>query len=336
MRKMFISAGVIFALLTSCETKEEIIVQPSLKPDSTKLITKADTATAPVKTATSYVLSNADKFNVIYSLDFNNKATGNYLESEWKVDWNYPPWANKALGLGKITPEGSNKYLMLSFPAGSFGAAKGYQWFGRFKTGGYNELYFSYRVKFSSGFTNTQLQGKLPGLSGGSSNGGGNLPTGKDGWSARYMFHGTKIKFYVYHPEIYKDAGDAYPIAGKKYYGRGPWLSPGFTLQTGTWYTVTQRIVLNTPGKHNGLIEGYINGKLCAVQTGMRFRDISTLMIDRIFFANFFGGSGVPPSKTEYISFDNFFVYTYKSTVSIARGNVANPAGTTIILPVVN
>jgi hypothetical protein len=92
---------------------------------------------------------------------------------------------------------------------------------------------------------------------------------------------------------------------------------------------------MNTPGKYNGLVEAYINGKLCAAQTGIRFRDISTLMIDRISFANFFGGSGVPPSKTEYISFDDFFVYTYNSSVSVARGNVANPTGKTIILPIV-
>ena len=104
-------------------------------------------------------------------------------------------------------------------------------------------------------------------------------------------------------------------------------------LKTDTWYTVTQRVVMNTPGKKDGLVEGFINGKLCAVQTGIRFRDIATLQIDRIYFANFFGGSGVTPTENGSISFDDFVVYTYNTSVNVARNNVANPVGTTILLP---
>jgi hypothetical protein len=266
--------------------------------------------------------------------NFNKNANGKYLENEWRKDWNSPSWADNAFGYGKIIQQGSNKYLDQSYAAGSFKAIDGYSWQTKFEQG-YEELYLSYKVKFSDGFTNRSLHGKLPGLSGGASNGGGNLPTGKDGWSARYMFHGTSINFYLYYPDVYKLSGDAKPVSGKKYYGRGPVLNPGFTLKTGVWYTVTQRIVMNTPGKSDGLVEGYINGKLCAVQTGLRFRDISSLKIDRIYFANFFGGSGVSPSKTETISFDDFVVYTYKSSVNIARNNVTNPNGTIIEIPAI-
>jgi hypothetical protein len=134
---------------------------------------------------------------------------------------------------------------------------------------------------------------------------------------------------------MYKLAGDAAPIAGKSYYGRGPTLSPGYKMQPEVWYTITQRIVMNTPGKADGLVEGFVNGKLCAVLKGLRFRDISTLQIDRVFFANFFGSAATASSKPETISFDDLFVYTYAPSVNVARGNVANPAGTTIILPTV-
>jgi hypothetical protein len=113
----------------------------------------------------------------------------------------------------------------------------------------------------------------------------------------------------------------------------GPTLDLGFTPRAGVWYTVTQRIVMNTPGKADGLVEGFIDGKLCAVQEGIRFRDIADLKIDRIFFAVFFGGSGVPPSKTETISFDDFCAYTYGEKVAVARGHVQNPPGTVIPLP---
>lgn len=339
MKKLYISA-IMICFLMACGSKEEIeVLQNTQKQDSIPTQPKPDTSlkndtVISVKPPVPVIVptNNLDKVNLIYKLSFTSNTVGAYKENEWKIDWNNPAWANNAYGYGKIVQEGANKILAQSFVAGSFMAADGYQWHAKF-TQGYNELYFSYKIKFSSGFTNRNLHGKLPGLSGGSSNGGGDLPTGKDGWSGRYMFHGTSIKFYLYYPDLYKVYGDARPVAGKEYYGNGPTLNPGFTLKTGVWYTVTQRIVMNTPGKADGLVEGFIDGKLCASQTGIRFRDISTLMIDRIYFANFFGGSGEPPSKTETISFDDFVVYTYKSSVNIARNNVSNTTGTVIPIP---
>jgi hypothetical protein len=327
MKKVILSAGVMLAMLASCETNDELTIVPATpNTDSVSVVAPEAPANANEMAGTS------DSYNIIYSQNFNNNNSGEYSKEQWKEDWNSPSWANHAYGYGKMIVEGTNKYMTQSFPAGAFLAGDGYQWHGKFNKG-YDELYFSFRVKFSSGFTSRSLQGKLPGLSGGASNGGGNLPTGKDGWSARYMFHGTEINFYLYTPDIYKATGDAAPVKGKKYYGRGPVLSPGYALKTGVWYTVTQRIVMNTPGKSNGLAEGFINGKLCASQTGIRFRDISTLQIDRIYFANFFGGSGSAPTKTESISFDDFVVYTYNSSVKIARSNTSNAAGTTITIP---
>lgn len=336
MKKVLLCAGVMLSLLVSCETEKEELVPEVSKVDSSKLVLPDVTPdSSSIRDATTYLsLSNADKFNIVFQQDFNNNTGGNYKESEWKADWNNPSWANHNLGYGIMAVSGSNKYLAQPFPAGSFGVSGGYQWQGRFSKG-YDELYFSYRIKFSSGFSNKNLHGKLPGLSGGNSNSGGALPTGSDGWSARYMFHGTEIRFYIYYPEMYKDYGDSSPVPGKTYYGSSVVFNPGFTLKTDTWYTVTQRIVMNTVGKANGLVEGYINGKLCAAKTGMRFRTVSSLAIDRTFFGNFFGGSGEAPSSKVTINFDDFFVYTYAPSVNVARGNVTNPAGTTIILPVV-
>lgn len=350
MKKIFYSAGIFLALLASCEPQDELLVttprsgSDSIAPVQSKNTdsiapvpseVKDSVAPAPATENASDVSNNANNYNIIYKLDFTRNTTGSYKESEWRTDWNNPSWASKKQGYGKIVEAGSNKILVHTFAAGSFMASGGYQWPMKLKQG-YEELYFSYKVKFSSGFSSRSLHGKLPGLAGGTANGGGDLPTGRDGWSARYMFHGTEINFYLYHPDIYKAAGDSKPIAGKNYYGRGPALAPGFTLKPGTWYTVTQRIVMNTPGKADGLVEGYINGKLCAVQTGIRFRDISSLKIDQIYFADFFGGSGEPPVKTETISFDDFVIYTYNTSVNVARGHEANPKGTQIMIPEFN
>ncbi len=277
--------------------------------------------------------SGTEAFDIIFRHDFSNNTPGSYKKNEWSEDWNKPNWANQTLGYGDIIEDGSNKYLQETFPPGTFLLkGSGTQWHARFSKG-YEELYLSYRIKFSSGFINTDLRGKLPGLSGGKSNNGGYMPNGSDGWSARFIFHGTNIRFYIYHPDLYKLFGDAFPVEGKKYYGTGPELQPGYTLKPEVWYTITQRVVLNTPGENDGLVEGFINGRLCARQTGIRFRDTASLMIDRLFFSNFLGGDGKPTARNEFISFDDFFVFTYQPWVDIARYHALNRSGTILQLP---
>lgn len=332
MRKTYLLAGALFLTLASCEKQDELVVQTQIPTPAETEVVNQDTSIqdSALKKATVTKLSD---FNIVYSETFDDNTVGPYRQNEWEQDWNFPGWANKANGLGSIVEYNNNKFLKESFPKNKFGLKyAGVQWQAPLDKG-YEELYLSYRVKFSKGFVNRKYHGKLPGLSGGKSNGGGSLPNGKDGWSARYMFHGTSINFYLYHPEIYKDAGDANAIKGKKYYGRGEYLDPGYTLKTEVWYTVTQRVVMNTIGKADGLVEGYIDGKLCAVQTGIRFRDISSLSIDKISFSNFFGGSGIAPMDNEHISFDDFYVYTYKAGSETAKGHEKNNKGTVIKLP---
>jgi len=273
-----------------------------------------------------------DMFNIVFNHDFNNNTPGDYREDEWRADWNYPSWADHDIGYGYIIEENGNNVIRESFPPGTFELDDaGIQWLTPLDSG-YDELYLTYRVKFSSGFTNNDLQGKLPGLSGGELAGGGNMPDGTDGWSARFMFHGYNTRFYLYHPELYLVFGDTVPIEGKKYYGEAVTLD--FSLHPGveTWFYLTQRIVLNTPGHHDGLVEGYINGKLAAQKTGIRWRDIQTLKIDKLYMANFLGGSGEPTSSMEYIYFDDFYVYYYKDGVDVPRGNNPSPPGRELIL----
>lgn len=340
MKKVRPLLVLLFFALWSCDKQDLVLLNSEQKsnPDAVKDSSLADTnkdttILQPVGKDSVIVPPATDYFNFIFKLNFNNCQPGAYETNSWKTDWNSPSWANHDIGYGNIISQNNQKFLQETFPKGTFLLTNvGTQWLSKLDKG-YNELYFSYKVKFSKGFSNTEYNGKLPGLGGGSCASAGNLPNGTDGWSARYMFHGTKINFYLYYPDLYKEYGDAAPVTGKKYYGCGPEFNPGFSLIPETWYTVTQRIVLNNPGKSDGIVEGYINGKLCAVQKGIRFRDVSTLKIDYIFFANFFGGSGIAPLADENISFDDFYVYTYNANVNVARGNMANSAGTVISVP---
>lgn len=325
MKKSLVATFALLGLIAACESNEELVVtSPVINAEAEPEIQSFQSKLAKV--------SGSDKYLFVMAENMNSNTLGIYKTVDWLENWNYPKWANRKNGLGKIVKEGSNRYLAQSFARGAFNVSGGYQWQAKFPKG-YDELYLSYKIKFSDGFKNKNLQGKLPGLSGGTSNTGGYLPNGKDGWSARFMFHGTQIKFYIYYPDVYKEFGDSKPNPKKKYWGVGPFLNPGYTLKPGVWYTITQRIVLNTPGKSNGLVEGFVNGKLCASKKGIRFRDISSLKIDRVFFSNFFGASGSPPSKPETISFDDFAVYSYKSSVKVAQSFAPNMEGAEIPLP---
>ncbi len=280
-------------------------------------------------------LPNSDNmFHIIFFQDFENNTTGDYLESEWEEDWNDPLWANHANGFGIISEEdNSNKYLKIEFPPGSFLLDNsGIQWLTSLDST-YNELYLSYKLKFSQGFTNIDLHGKLPGLSGGTSVAGGELPDGTDGWSGRYMFHGTYLRFYLYHPDLYLKYGDPEPVPDKEYHGESVMFGTGIIIEPEKWYIITQRIVMNNVGMHDGLVEGYINNKMLAQKTGIRFRDMEQLAIDKIFMASFFGGSGSPPAEPENICFDDFCVYLYKENIDVPRGNDPSPPNRNLILP---
>ncbi|MGK7395292.1 MAG: polysaccharide lyase, partial [Candidatus Cyclobacteriaceae bacterium M3_2C_046] len=260
------------------------------------------------------ISDNKDSVKVIFKVNFENREPGPYAESDWEKDWLYPDWANHAEGYGQIIGHEYGNCLKLPVKKGSFlfdGSA--YQWWTRFYDE-YDELYFSYKIYFSDVFASEDLRGKLPGLAGGTGKmSGGDLPDGKTGWSARYMFHSTGFRFYLYHPDNYHNGyyNDPQPVEGKKYYGQSVLFNDGLHYEHSRWMTITQRIVLNTPGQKDGFVEGFIDGRLQAREINLRFRDVPSLAIDKIFFAVFLGGSGDPPSRDGYILFDDFMAFQF-------------------------
>jgi hypothetical protein len=67
---------------------------------------------------------------------------------------------------------------------------------------------------------------------------------------------------------------------------------------------------MNTPGQHDGLVQGWFDGVLALDHQGVRFRDVNTFAIDVFYFSTFFGGddSTWAPSRDEYVFFDEFVV----------------------------
>ena len=161
-----------------------------------------------------------------------------------------------------------------------------------------DDLYIAYRLRFGVGFDFVK-GGKLPGLGGGANNTGGHKPNGDDGWSARMMWRtGGHAVQYVYHPDQPGVYGEdfAWRIGGEP-----------VVFVPGRWYHVEHRIVMNTPGQKDGVIQGWLDGQLALEKRGLRFRNTAAFAIDTLQFSTFFGG-GDPSwaaSRDEEIAFDD-------------------------------
>lgn len=272
----------------------------------------------PTDTVTPPPPPSEDTIQIIFQQNFTNTTIGDYIYSEWQRDWNYPTSANHALGYGTIVLDNGNKVLRHVYPAGTYKLSQhGGQWTAKFAQG-YDDLWFSYRIKFTG-----RVKGKIHGLGGGTLESGGYLPDGTDGFSCRMLFFNpettavdikSKIGYYMYYWEMYKAYGDAAPVVGKSYYGVSAIMNdpyPGSTnmlFDANKWYTITQHVVLNTPGSSNGYVEGFVDGVKRTQRTGINFRKISSLKINMLIFCIFFNTPQYPHID-QTIWADDFIVY---------------------------
>ncbi len=76
-------------------------------------------------------------------------------------------------------------------------------------------------------------------------------------------------------------------------------------FQATACHSIRQDLVLNTPGRRNGRVSFWLNGALGLQKSNVRFRNISSLKIDRLTLDTFFGGSAANqgPLRDEYIDF---------------------------------
>lgn len=267
-------------------------------------------------------------WNIHFYQDFEDDVTGEYREYDWEKDWNYPDWANRDI-LQEIIqvdePENQTKVMRWHFPEGSVGPSEGGgQWFTGLDSV-YNELYFSYKVRFKPGFK-WVLGGKLPGVIGGPQWDGYAPPGWSDGFVAKLMWKSSsQIMFYYYHQDQNDNHGDS-----------KTW---DYFIESGRWYIITIRIVMNTinasGGNNDGILEGYIDGKMVCQLTNVRFRNLESIGIDHLHITSFFGGNSEEwaAQRDEWIDTDDFYVFTYKDYANVPNGNTISPPGRTIVLP---
>lgn len=155
--------------------------------------------------------------------------------------------------------------------------------------------------------------GKLPGFQGTYGNcGGGDLGPcdGTQGWSARMSFVRPKAAYldtdfglahYVYHGEMHGEA--MYPYGTYLRWSRG--------LEFDDWHRVDQFVRMNTPGEHDGVLRGWVDGELALDRDGMLFRgaDAENIRIQEFVNTVYFGGQWASPADNA-MYFDDLEIRT--------------------------
>ena len=167
------------------------------------------------------------------------------------------------------------------------------------------EIYFRYYLRFGDDW-NPAAGGKLPGISGtyGRAGWGGRPSNGRNGWSARGQFNKqtdgkTPVGFYCYHADMKGQYGSSWIWDIEK---RG-------YLENNRWYCIEQYAKMNTPGKNDGILRAWVDGKPAFEKTDIRMRDVDTLKIEAVWLNVYLGGKWT--SKSEH--------HLYIDDVVIAR-----------------
>jgi hypothetical protein len=222
--------------------------------------------------------------------------------AEWEII-NRGSWGLNNIDVVSDPSRKISNVLRVKYPKGSASPAAskefeipigGAQYYANLNIEPKNELHLRYYVRFADNFDFVK-GGKLPGLFGGYMNNGGKIPDGTNGFSTRYMWRKAGAgEAYVYLPSSNEHGTSI---------GRGSWK-----FKPGVWYRLEQKVVLNTPGKSDGYIKVWVNGKIVINKRNLLFRITDELKIEGIMFSTFFGGSdytwGTP--EDTYADFANF------------------------------
>jgi hypothetical protein len=200
------------------------------------------------------------------------------------------------------------------------------------------EYFLDYRVFFESDWEWVK-GGKLPGLVGGTHT-SGCAPIDANGWSARFMWRREGVgQMYLYHQDRINDCGDEWDFP-----------APGAFVKEG-WNRITERVVINTPGKNDGIVEAWLNGvrKISLKDLRLRGNVAATVaLIDNVSLQTFYGGSDDTwaPTHDTHSRFSSFFVrddlpdftlgFEEANQTGIraapAQGTAASAAGGTVLL----
>jgi len=177
------------------------------------------------------------------------------------------------------------------------------------------DVYFRYYLRLGDNWDQTVQGGKLPGIAGtyGRAGWGGRRPSETDsskfGWSARGLFNltipdgnnplqqTTPIGSYVYHLDQSGSFGSS------ETWNQGP----GAYLSRNRWYCVEHHVKMNTVGQADGVVRGWVDGRLTYERTNYRFRSVNDLKVQEIWM-NFYHGGTIPSPYEQHAYVDNVVI----------------------------
>lgn len=234
--------------------------------------------------------------------------------ADWRAAWTYVspvsraervplPEGERALpasghALRVRVPKGANLGLDMGF---DFAAKLGYE---------PEEVFLRYYLRLADDWVPTVDGGKLPGLSAtyGKAGWGGRRTDGRSGWSMRGHFnrapsaanplHGrTTVGTYAYHADMEEEYGDLWS-----------WTRGGAgILERERWYCLEQRVKLNTPGEHDGIVQAWVDGAVALDKREVRLRVAPTLRVERVWMNVYHGGTA-PADRDMHLYLANVVV----------------------------
>jgi|GEM_PF-2102661 len=180
------------------------------------------------------------------------------------------------------------------------------------------EMWIRYYLRFPEGFRVADgNRGKLPGFGGLYSNnchGGRPSTTGAPCWSARLMFSplypNDGVPSWPHDPDEVTRIGFYSYTLNSNGTGRSgdviPWNADVATLRHGRWYCVEAHVKMNTPGRADGVMEGFVDGQVAYASRNVMFRRAgeSRLEVKSLWFDVYHGGDDPSPQHNA-IHFDS-------------------------------
>lgn len=282
--------------------------------------------------AYSYSMHNCstDDPSIVYCNDFEDDPLGVYSWNNYVNDW------GKHWGQGVL--EGNITILEDSQGrAGQFmrvrlqkGKRHGIQWKANLDRQ-YNDLYYSYSVKFDDNFDLTKKL-KMLGLEGGAVQTVGGNSNGETGWLAvHHLWSETpgKAFSYIYHNNqdswgsayFWMKNGDSCDFVPQK--NAYPWI------KNGKWHHIEGRVKMNTPGKSDGVVQAWVDNNLvldASKCNKVQFRNSGKYFgIDRLRFYFIRNPEAVDKDRTSYAYLDDIIYSTKRIILPSDKASATAP-----------
>jgi len=181
---------------------------------------------------------------------------------------------------------------------------------------GFEVLHVRYYMKYAERFpgchhTGMALLGAAPGVTIGSSTGvrpdGANhftaLLDAIPPWAREAPHPPGYMNIYCYHMDQAREWGDLFFPTGEVYPPENAWLfaehfvpRPHLIAERGRWHCYELMVKVNTPGRRDGRIAFWVDGKLAGDFGNLRLRSVEELKINQVILSSY--SSRVEPDQT--------------------------------------